>query len=133
MSGGAASNSESLFINLSSTAPSGARAWQISENNATGTNHLVTVIAVCGSVQGYSQVHGPVVQLPGNATTSLPVNCPSGRRSTGGGAVIQTASLGSYLNMTTFGNSHNWISSATNTSAVPLSGSATVVCAAIVV
>lgn len=133
LSGGAASNSESLFVNLSSTAPTGTRAWQISENNATGTDHLVSVVAVCASVKGYAVMHGPAVSVPGNSTASLAVNCPSGRRSTGGGTVISSSSLGAYLNMTTFGNSHNWISSATNTSAIPVNASTTVVCAAVVV
>lgn len=132
LGGGAASNSESLFVNVSSTAPTGSRAWQISENNATGTDHLVTVLAVCGSVKGYTVVHGPVVSVAGNTVGSLGASCPTGRFSTGGGAVIQSSSVGAYLNMTTFGDSHDWVSFATNTSAVPFKASTTVVCAAAV-
>jgi hypothetical protein len=132
LGGGAASNAESLFVNLSSTAPSGTRAWQISENNATGTDHLVSVVAVCASVKGYSVVHGPVVSVPGNTVGSLGAGCPTGRVSTGGGAVIQSSSVGAYLNMTTFGDSRDWVSFATNTSAIPVKASTTVVCAAAV-
>lgn len=126
-SGGAASNSESVFINISSTAPAGSRSWQISENNATGTNHLVSVLAVCGSVKGYSVVHGPVVSVPGRSIASLGALCPVGVP-TGGGTVIQSSSVGAYLNLTTFGT-NGWVSFATNTSAVAFKAGSTVVCA----
>jgi hypothetical protein len=129
LGGGAASNSESFFVNLSSTAPTGTRAWQISENNATGTDHLVTVVAVCGSVKGYTAVRGGAVPVAGGTTAGVGANCPTNRVATGGGAVISSTSLGAYLNMTTFGDSRDWVSFATNTTASTINASTTVVCA----
>ena len=116
---------------MSSTGPTGTQAWQISENNATGTDHLVTVVAVCGSVQGYSLVHGPVLSVRGPSVTALGSSCPRGHGPTGGGAVIQSKSIGAYLNSTNVGDANDWSSFATNTSAVPFKASTTVVCGAL--
>jgi hypothetical protein len=127
LSGGAASNSESVFVTNSSTAPTGT-GWQISENNADSANHLVSVVAVCGNVTGYAVGHGPVGSVAGRSTASLGARCPAGRFPTGGGAVIQSSSVGAYLSNTAFGASQNWASFAVNTSAVAFKASSTVVC-----
>jgi hypothetical protein len=129
LGGGAASNSGGLFVTLSSTAPTGTQAWRISENNATGEDALVTVLAVCGSVQGYTVVHGPQVSVKGQSVTAIGASCPRGHGPTGGGAVIQSSSIGAFLNSTNVGDAHDWSSFATNTSAVPFKASTTLVCA----
>jgi hypothetical protein len=131
LGGGAASNSGSPFVTLSSTAPAGKRSWQISENNATGEDATVSVFALCGSVQDYTVVHGPVLSIPGRSIASLAALCPSGRVTTGGGAVIRSTSVGAYLDLSGSVDSHSWISFVTNTSAVPFDAGTTVVCAGI--
>jgi hypothetical protein len=131
LGGGAASNGASNFITLSTSAPTGTRSWGISENNATGTDHLISVLAVCGTVQGYSVVHGPSVSVRGPSVTSVGSSCPRGHAPTGGGAAIQSSSVGAFLNSTTFGDANDWNTFVTNTSAVPFKASTTVVCAAL--
>ena len=129
LGGGAASNSGSAFVALSSTAPAGKRAWQISENNATGEDAKVSVFALCGSVQGYTVVHGPVLAIPGRSIASLGALCPVGRVTTGGGAILRSASVGAYLNLSGTVDSRGWISFVTNTSAVPFDAGSVAVCA----
>jgi hypothetical protein len=131
LGGGAASTSGSTFVTLSSTAPAGPRSWQISENNGSGEDAKVVAFALCANVPGYVVVSGPVVAVPGNSIASLGALCPDDKLPTGGGAVIQSKSLGAYLNLTTFGNSHDWVSFASNTSAVPFKASSKVVCSTV--
>jgi hypothetical protein len=129
LSGGAASNSESVLVNSGGMAPANSRSWQISENNGDVVGHLVSVVAVCANVSGYAIVHGPVLSVAGHSSTSPGARCPVGLRPVGGGAVIQSSSLGTYLNDTAFAASNNWVSAATNTSATAVKASSTVVCA----
>lgn len=131
MGGGAASSSGSAFVTLSSTAPAGDRSWQVSENNATGEDAKVAAFALCASVPGYVVAHGPVLSIPGNSIASLGARCPGDKLPTGGGSVIQSKSIGAYLNLTEFGDSHDWVSFVTNTSAVPFKASTTIVCATV--
>ena len=129
LSGGAASNSASPLVNNSSSAPTSSRTWQISENNGDTVGHLVSIVAVCGSVSGYGVVHGPVISVPGHGVTNLGARCPAGVVPVGGGAVLQTSTVGAYLNSSAFAASNNWVSAAANTSAAAFKGSSTVVCA----
>jgi len=116
--GGGAFLSSGGYANINSDYPSG-NGWHIDANNASGADETFTVYALCSSypsTTGYGVHVGSVTDNPPNTETPIPINCPSGQSSLGGGVYSSSGSTSVNINGTqpVTGGWVSWMNNATS-------------------
>ena len=127
LGGGGVSSSGSLFADLNSSFPQ-ARSWRVDENNAGATDAVVRAITVCGRLAGYVLAGGTPSTITADSQVLTTVACPANTVSIGGGALVNSTSVGVNINATASDSDAGWFSYVNNASRFDVTASSIAVC-----
>ena len=126
LGGGGFTSSAGTDVTMNGTAPNG-RSWIVRENNGGSTDETTGAIAVCGHMRGYKVVRGKLLHLASGTSGGTFAACPAPTVPIGGG-VDAPGSVGVNF-QGSFPTGNEWDAFVNNSSEIPASSTAVVVCA----
>ena len=128
--GGVFSNSGSTAVNVNSVFPDTTTSWRADMNNATASDSVFTVWAICRDAApvGYSRQIGAEVTNPAGSQTNVPVSCPGSSVPLSGGVLSSSGSTAVNVNESV-PNGQSWVNYENNASGSDAGATPYAICA----